>query len=223
MTRTGRRAALLLAAAPLLPLCLTACGDEPADDGTPAADTAADAAPHEELVERALALETTVDMVYVTEAPGFTLAVQSVGPLNADGFQSSYTDDGGAVLHLMVDHAPDTAADGDPCPALRAAAGDMSAACEADEDGAWLVTTEDGTRTLSRLDGTHLVSVAATESDADTGTLRTALTAAHQADDAELTAVLPEATTTEPVERGDLPATGDGAPQDPVDPESASG
>lgn len=51
----------------------------------------------------------------------------------------------------------------------------------------------------------------------DRDTLRSAAQAAHPADDRELDEVLPEKTApASPVERGDLPPVGDGAPNNDV-------
>ncbi|MFJ8150915.1 membrane lipoprotein [Streptomyces sp. NPDC094468] len=84
---------LLLAAA-----LLTGCGTEKADPG------AAKPADPAELASKAKALGMNPDLVYVTEAPGFTLAQQSVGLQGDDGFSASYADDTGAVIHLYTDH-----------------------------------------------------------------------------------------------------------------------
>ncbi|MFI7272566.1 hypothetical protein [Streptomyces sp. NPDC049879] len=216
MRRTGRRIAVIpLLALPLLGLA--ACGEE---DGTgrSAGTGAADEPVDEALVARAAALDTTVDMVYVTEAPGFTLAVQSVGPLNASGFQSSYTDASGAVLHLTVDHAPrDTE---DLCPVLTGGEGWFCAT----DGGVWTASSDASGELRARVEDGRLITVAG-DTSVPAEALDAALEAAHQADAEELAATLPDAPDDDgtPVERGDLPANGDGAPVDPVDPENASG
>jgi hypothetical protein len=52
----------------------------------------------------------------------------------------------------------------------------------------------------------------------DRDTLRAAAKAAHLADDQELDEILPhQQASASPVERGDLPAEGDGAPDNEVD------
>ncbi|MEU9345030.1 membrane lipoprotein [Streptomyces sp. NPDC048278] len=88
---------LLLAAA-----LLTGCGTEKAGPAASGASTApADPA---ELAAKAKALGIAPEMVYVTDAPGFTLSQQSVGVQGDDGFSASYADDTGAVIHLYTDH-----------------------------------------------------------------------------------------------------------------------
>ncbi|MER6466150.1 membrane lipoprotein [Streptomyces sp. NPDC001228] len=94
MIRAARVLPPLLLAAALL----TGCGTEKADPG------AAKPADPAELTSKAQALGMNPDLVYVTEAPGFTLAQQSVGVQGDDGFSASYADDTGAVIHLYTDH-----------------------------------------------------------------------------------------------------------------------
>ncbi|MEU6197546.1 membrane lipoprotein [Streptomyces sp. NPDC047061] len=92
---------LLLAAA-----LLTGCGTEKAgsaDSGAPA-DAGTAPADQAELAAKAKALGMAPELVYVTAAPGFTLAQQSVGVQGDDGFSAAYTDRTGAVIHLYTDH-----------------------------------------------------------------------------------------------------------------------
>ncbi|MGW3130123.1 membrane lipoprotein [Streptomyces sp. NPDC001076] len=88
---------LLLAAA-----LLTGCGTEKAGPSA-SGDSGAPADPAE-LASKAAALGMAPEMVYVTDAPGFTLAQQSVGVQGDDGFSASYADKAGAVIHLYTDH-----------------------------------------------------------------------------------------------------------------------
>ncbi|MGY4926777.1 membrane lipoprotein [Streptomyces sp. 900105755] len=88
---------LLLAAA-----LLTGCGTEKAGPGA-SGDSGVPADPAE-LASREAALGMVPEMVYVTDAPGFTLAQQSVGVQGDDGFSASYADEKGAVIHLYTDH-----------------------------------------------------------------------------------------------------------------------
>ncbi|WP_052851900.1 hypothetical protein [Streptomyces avicenniae] len=212
MRRTGGG----IAAVPLLAvlgLGLAGCGEE--DGASGGGGGAVDA----DLVARAEALETSVDMVWVTETPGFTLAVQSAGPLNESGFQSSYVGEGGAVFRLTVDHAPEGAAD-DLCAVLT---GGGNAFCATDGE-TWTVSPSDGAgEQRARLADGHLVTVIG-DASVPPEVLDEALAAAHPADADELDAALPELTDPPPpVERGDLPDVGDGAPVDPVAPENTSG
>lgn len=96
----------------LAPLLLTACGSEKAGDPGPSASASAPAsaagpaaAPGTgELASRAQAMGVAPELVYVTEAPGFTLAQQSVGVLGDEGFSATWVDGGtNALLRLAVD------------------------------------------------------------------------------------------------------------------------
>ncbi|SDJ61364.1 hypothetical protein [Streptomyces indicus] len=188
------------APAALLPLLLTACGTESAGSGGPAPDRAA-------LEARAQAAQIDIAKVYVTEAEGFELASQSVGVVGADGFQATYIrkDTPAAQLTLSVDAGTMDAAS---CP------GPESARCERDGEH-WYRSTDAGHAYVLPVDGV-LVRLSADRSAVDRETLREAAEKAHRASDAELDAVLPESSGgTGGVERGDLPAEGDGAPQDP--------
>lgn len=91
MTRIRR---LVLPAALLLPLALTACGTEKAGGSAP---------PRSELEARAKHAQLTLDHVYVTEVDGFALAKQSVGVYGADGFMSVYTGKDGKRFQLDVE------------------------------------------------------------------------------------------------------------------------
>ncbi|MFI9246713.1 membrane lipoprotein [Streptomyces sp. NPDC053086] len=113
MIRTVRALPLLL----LLPALLTACGTEKADGGTgktgAGAGKTADAGEVREsasavpgragLDARLRALGIAPELVYVTDAPGFTLAQQSVGVNGDDGFSVAYWAKNGAVLHLYAE------------------------------------------------------------------------------------------------------------------------
>ncbi len=177
-------------------LLLTGCGSEKATD--PAADRAAD---QSELAARASALGIAPEHVYVTEAPGFTLAQQSVGVLGDDGFSAVYvSQETGAQLQLSVDRGTMTA---ETC------AEGASAPCEKDGD-AWYRGQEYAVPKKG-----HVVRVSGEGISRDV--LREAAAAVHRPSDAELDALLPPAGEREgdgsgPVERGDLPTTGDGAP-----------
>ncbi|GAA3115967.1 membrane lipoprotein [Streptomyces echinatus] len=112
MIRAVRALPLLL----LLPALLTACGAEKADAGggraaagggkTPAGgvrESASAGVEASELDGRLRALGIAPELVYVTDAPGFTLAQQSVGVSGDDGFSVSYWAENGAVLHLYAE------------------------------------------------------------------------------------------------------------------------
>ncbi|TDC74913.1 hypothetical protein [Streptomyces hainanensis] len=176
---------------------LAACGEESAGRG--------------ELEARAASLETALELVYVTEVSGYELAPMSVAPAGTDGFQSTYVSStgDGSTIHLLVD---------------RGAVDPTTCDCEPDGDAVWYrPSTDRGPHAYVRAEDGHTVTVEAPADAVSRETLRTALDEAHVADDAELSATLPETpegTPDAPVERGDLPPHGDGAP---IDPEGAAG
>ncbi|MER6998428.1 hypothetical protein [Streptomyces sp. NPDC000410] len=190
-----------LAALPLL-LVLAACGTERAGD--PAPDRAA-------LEARARGIESAPELIYATEVDGFELAKQSVGPSGSRGFQSTYVSrSGGGQIHLVVDAGSLTEAN---CPSQAVDASSAAkVTCERDGKG-WYRTTS-SRHEYARDEGGHVVRIAADRA-VDRDTLRRAAEAAHRADDRELDEILPEkqAAPPSPVERGDLPPAGDGAPR----------
>ncbi|MFE9249728.1 hypothetical protein [Streptomyces sp. NPDC007088] len=233
-------AAVLLPAALLL---LTACGSEqtgaggrveveragggaggasgsgasagPGADASPTDSPSASPAPGADvLAARAATAQVPLEKVYVAEVPGFRLAVQSVGPVDEDGFQSSATDAHGAVLRLTVDDfAPLTAG---TCSAVPLGDGAGAVRCTPEDGGLWYLTAG-GQHAYVRQQGALRVALAAPARAVSRAKLRDAVRAAHRADPAELDRTLPGATAfPSPVERGDLPPVGDGAPLNEV-------
>ncbi|WP_108987658.1 hypothetical protein [Streptomyces coelicoflavus] len=212
----------------LAPLLLTACGSEKADAGAPSGAASAtvveetpDESPAEapgegELTVRAQAMGVAPELVYVTEAPGFTLAEQSVGVLGDDGFSATWVDgDTNALLRLAVDRGSITAG---TCPGQPV--GDMSGehtTCERDGD-AWYRTGA-GRHEYALPEEGHVVRVSAEQDAVPRDVLRAAALAAQRPDAAETDRLLPSAepAPATPVERGDLPPFGDGAPDNRVD------
>ncbi|MFJ3888761.1 hypothetical protein [Streptomyces rubrogriseus] len=207
----------------LTPLLLTACGSEKAGaggaPGSPSAATPAAAAPDTgagELRVRAQAMGVAPELVYVTEAPGFTLAQQSVGVLGDDGFSATWVDGGtNALLRLAVDRGTITAG---TCP--EQPVGDMSGehtTCE--RDGKAWYRTGAGRHEYALPEEGHVVRVSAETDAVPRDVLRAAALAAHRPDAAETDRLLPSAepAPATPVERGDLPPFGDGAPDNHVD------
>lgn len=222
------RPRLLLPAALLLlaPLALTGCGSENAGSenaasasaGSEDAGSGAGSTPSRaDLEARARAAQTRTAHVYVTEADGFTLAEQSVGVLGDDGFQAVYVaKEGGAQIKVDVERGT---VDGKTCRSVYPPAG----RCERDGKG-WYRTPgssgssgSDGSwHAYARSEHGLRIQLSADPGLVDRDTLRAAAEKAHHADAAELDAVLPEKTSSAaPVERGDIPRDGDGAPQDP--------
>ncbi|MEV6397503.1 hypothetical protein AB0M39_22490 [Streptomyces sp. NPDC051907] len=222
MIRSVRRG---LPLALLLPLVLTGCGGEKADPEARAEASASssraaapDAAPTgplpdpAELQERARYLQIAIEHVYVTEVDGYHLAQQSVGVSGEDGFSSVYITDKGVQILLEVDRGTIAEADCAQRPVYQAEG--QAVRCERDGDG-WY-RTAGGRHEYARAEDGHVVRVAA-ERAVERSTLRTAFKAAHAADERELDAVLPPPRDRgQPVERGDLPPVGDGAPDNSV-------
>ncbi|MGW7047711.1 hypothetical protein ACWGDT_34500 [Streptomyces avermitilis] len=215
MTRAARvpKTLAVLPALLLLPVLLSACGTEKAGAGAGGADRADMS--RAQLDARAAALGVAPELVYVTEAPGFTLAQQSVGVYGGDGFSSVYwSRKTGAQIQLSVDRGTMTAAN---CP--KQPLGDASGeriTCARDGD-AWY-RTAGGRQEYAVPEKGHVVRVSADANAVGRAVLRRAAGAAHRPDDTELAAVLPtpDGTATAPVERGDLPPVGDGAPDNDV-------
>ncbi|WP_413759426.1 hypothetical protein [Streptomyces sp. MMBL 11-3] len=214
MTRPIRTLPLLF-----LPFLLVACGTEKADAGAGTGTTSGTgaAADPAELASRAEALGVAPEMVYVTEAPGFTVAEQSVGVFGDDGFHAAYFNPKThAQLEMFVDRDTRTAKG---CPTAGSAQDGPArkATCERDGD-LWYRDGADRHEYLVPRDG-HVVRLVGDADRLDRAALRDAAEAVHRPDAAELAALLPPAPVTpatEPVERGDLPPAGDGAPDNGV-------
>lgn len=216
--RPPRLRPVLTTLALALSLAATGCGTEVAT-GTEAADRSASADPapdRAELEARVRAVRTVAEHVWVTEVPGYALARQSVGVIGDDGFGSVYTTPGGGQIQLRVERRAHAGADctKDPAPA---GGQEPLKTCERDGEQ-WYRATESG-HAYAREQGGLVVTLSGAPEEVDRATLRSAARAAHRADDHELDQVLPpadEAGGRQPVERGDLPPVGDGAPDNEV-------
>ncbi|MFI8268557.1 hypothetical protein [Streptomyces rubiginosohelvolus] len=202
-----------------LALAATGCGTEPAPGSQTAADrsSSADPAPgRAELEARASAAQLVAEHVWVTEAAGYALARQSVGVLGDDGFGSVYTEPDGGQIRLSVERLPHADANCTDGPASGSAQEPL-VACERDGEQWYRATESD--HAYAREQGGLVVTLSGTRQEVDRATLRAAARAAHRADDYELDQVLPpagEGAGRQPVERGDLPPVGDGAPNNDV-------
>ncbi|MFF2526170.1 hypothetical protein [Streptomyces liangshanensis] len=228
MTRSLRAPLLLLALT--LALASAGCGTERAgaagDDGgklhataapTPAPDPRP-SADRAQLEARARYMQSSIELIRVTDLPGFAVAPQSVGVLGDDGFHSVYvTPQGTTQIELAVERGTLTA---DTCPDTPVDGTGGQVACE--KDGAAWYRVSGQLHEYARPEDGHVVRLTARRDTVDRATLRRAASAARPADDAELDALLPRNIPTAPVERGDLPPVGDGAPNNAV-PEGASG
>lgn len=212
MIRTARALPLLLL--PALPLLLAGCGTEKAGAGagTPGASSspATVTATSAEIASRAKALGFDPDLVHVIDPPGFTLAQQSVDVSDV-GLSASYTDlKTGAVIQLRVE--PGTMTDAN-CATRAAISRHMT--CVRDGN-AWYRTGEGEIEYVTAEKG-HLVHVDAEQGKVTRALLHKAAQSLRRPYKSELPVILPPArTATAPVQRGDLPANGDGAPNNEV-------
>lgn len=201
-----RRHGLIVAAGPalgaLVALSLAGCA-------TGSVVTAASA---ESIAEYANGAGISADLVYTTDVEGYDLAPQSVGPGAAEGMSATwFNQTTGAMLTIRTDSGDMAAASCVETPVWDAP--DEAVTCR-DEGGVWhrsagsvqeYVVVRDGA--LIRVNGTG----GAAPSD-----LLAAAKAVHVPSEAELDRLfsdLPDAPGV-PVERGDLPENGDGAPTD---------
>ncbi|WP_433548361.1 hypothetical protein ACQPZG_27350 [Streptomyces sp. CA-294286] len=196
-----RRASAML----LLPLVsvLTGCGSEVV--GGAQVDRA-------ELEKRAG--ESALEHVYVTEIPGFTLAEQSVNVIGHDGFSATYFSQRGGQVQLAVDREKLPANGCDGCV----------------RDGDHWYSSAGGASVYLRAEGGHVVRLTGSDG-VPRDVVKTAAQKAHHASPQEMDAVLPKVRAEAdggagseapsgsgggPVERGDLPPVGDGAPRNDV-------
>ncbi|WP_406061996.1 hypothetical protein OG462_28855 [Streptomyces sp. NBC_01077] len=196
--RIGPRPTLLA----LLPLALavTGCGTETAG-GRPTPGPA-------ELDARARWAQTDKDHVYVTGAEGFEVSRMASGVIGDDGFQVTYVTKDGVRLTVSAERRPFS---DEECAATITAEQDS---CVRDGDRWYLRSAE--RHAYVREENGLRVEVAAPPT-LSRNVLEGAAERAHRADAAELDAVLPEETGPgQPVERGDLPPVGDGAPDNSV-------
>lgn len=150
------------------------------------------------IAERSRPAGIAPDLVYVTEIEGFDLAVQSVGVSGDDGMSATYANlgsgSGGGVVTLTTRRGPDGSAT--VCAELPEDAPASGLRCR--------VAFGDVTVVLEGQDGVGAA------------TLREAGDAVHVPSKGELKDLFSEVPEGpgEPVERGDLPSHGDGAPID---------
>lgn len=187
MTGTRRAAAVVVAAS--LVLALGACAGR-AGAGEPAGQDA--------IATWSRPAGIAPDLVYVTDVDGFELAVQSVGVVGDDGMSAMYTrpgDDALAVVMLSTWRQPTP--DAGPCDEL----------ADSSETVPMLRCTVVRGDVHITLDGEAV----------DAATLRAAAEAVRVPGEGELDDLFAGVRVPgPPVERGDLPPEGDGAPDNSV-------
>lgn len=137
------------------------------------------------------------ELVYVADADGFDLVTQAVGPFGNDGMSAIWTRADGddlAVVTLTTDRVPDP--DAVPCDELRDPSAASELRCGVVVDGIHVTLAGEG------VDGARLREIAET---------------VHAPSEGELSRLFAELRAPDgPTERGDLPAEGDGAPDNSV-------
>lgn len=202
------RLAITVVIAASVAVTVTACatgagGDAPADS--------------EQIAESARSLNIAPELVYTTDVDGYDLAVQSVGPSGSAGLSGTWFNEStGGMLTIRTDFGELTA---ETCPETPLEeAFDAVVTCEEDEDGLWHRSAGDAHEYVVTRAGV-LIRVSGQGAPAED--LRAAAQAVHVPSVAELELLFsdaPELPTGPPVERGDIPEDGDGAPVDPSGP-----
>ncbi|MFG2306245.1 hypothetical protein [Actinacidiphila glaucinigra] len=181
-------------------MALTACGTQSANGAA--------------LESKARSLGIEPAMVYVTDVPGYSVALQSVGVIGDHGFGVSYSGPNGGTIELRVDERAFSGPVG--CTEATNATRTGQVTCE-QEGNHWYRAT--GTSHSYVLEDADLViRLSADPGTVDRDVLRQAAEHVHQASAEESARVLPSESRGGQglPERGDLPANGDGAPQDPA-------
>ncbi|MEY9210625.1 hypothetical protein NI17_014460 [Thermobifida halotolerans] len=171
--------------------------------------------------EGAAAQGAAPELIYSVQLPGHALAEQSAGVYGEDGYQAAYTS-GGDIVWLTVTRG--TVTGEEDCVRLPTvnggvAAADSAVTCEQDANG-WYRTSGDRHEYVV-VHGDHVVRLDADRDSVDRDALASAAAGAAPAqptDGEEPTGGAVEAPggPESPVERGDLPEHGDGAPDNSV-------
>ncbi|MGK3952311.1 hypothetical protein ACLKM7_08305 [Microbacterium sp. I2] len=175
-----------------------------------------DAADPDAIAGRASAVGIAPELVYTTEVDGYDLAPQSVGTGAAEGMSATwFNQTTGAMLTIRTDRGELTAASCAGIPLWDAPDGPVTCTEEA---GIWHRSGGGVHEYVAVRDGALIMVTGM--NNAPSEDLLAAAEAVHVPSDAELELLfsdLPEVPAA-PVERGDLPDNGDGAPIDPGGP-----
>ncbi len=184
---------LALALAVPASLALAACAGEAEADGR---DDAGGPAALAEIATWAAPVGIAPELVYVTDIDGFELETQTVGVMGDDGFSAGYSDDDAEVFATVLLTTSRDAEPGlVPCADLPdSAEPQASLRCGVERGEA---------------------HVALEGADVGPATLRSAAAGVRVPSEKELDHLFEEVPVPEtPIERGDLPEQGDGAPLD---------
>ncbi|MGW7482465.1 hypothetical protein ACWGH8_28175 [Nonomuraea muscovyensis] len=146
-------------------------------------------------IDRAVRQGVAPDLMYVVRLPGYELAEQSVGVVGEEGFGAFYTSSEGGRVELRIERGAYT----------------CSGTCERDGNG-WY-TVRDGRQEYVAVRGGFHLRLISDVGQVDRSVLRDAAEGAHRAPSTGTPSPPPS-----PVERGDLPSPGDGAPDNSVGP-----
>lgn len=178
----------------LAALALTACGS-----------------PGAAAVDQASARGVAPDLVYLVDMPGYELAEQSIGVINDEGFGAFYVASDGKRVQLRVDRGQFSDALCAARPLTDVESADASVRCARDEVG-WY-REGGGRHEYIATRGDVLLLLTGKLTDVDRETLKAAVAGARRAEVTGTPSARPS-----PVERGDLPTSGDGAPNNDVGP-----
>lgn len=191
----------------LVAVSLSGCASQ--TPGTDAADPSL-------IAERASAVGIAPELVFTTQVDGYDLAPQSVGTGAADGMSATWVHDTtGAMLTIRTDRGELTAASCVETPLWEAPAEPVTCT---EEEGVWHRSGGSVHEYIAVRDGALILVTGL--NDARPAELEAAAKAVHVPSEAELELLFSDlpVVPAEPVERGDLPENGDGAPIDPVGP-----
>jgi hypothetical protein len=136
------------------------------------------------------------ELMYVVDLPGYELAEQSVGVVGEDGFGAFYTSPEGRQVELRIERGPYT----------------CTGTCERDGNG-WY-TVKDGRQEYVAVGESHHLRLISDLGQVNRDVLKEAAEGARPVVGDGGTPAPPMS----PMERGDLPENGDGAPIQPTGP-----
>ncbi len=152
------------------------------------------------------------ELIYALDLPGYQLAEQSAGVIGNDGFGAFYFS-GSARVQLRVDRGTFSDALCADTPLMDAEPASAPVRCERDEVG-WY-RSGGGRHEYTAVRADHFIRLNGGIGEVDRTVLKAAVAGArHAVPDGSGTSSPPPG----PVERGDLPTSGDGAPNNEVGP-----
>lgn len=165
------------------------------------------------VMDRLAAQGVAPDLVYTVELPGYELADQSVGVVGDEGFGASYVSPDGRQVELTVDRGQPDDGMCTGTPIGHADPPSPPTTCE--RDGTGWYRAGGGRHEYVAVRGDHTLRLNAPIADVDRATLDAAVTNARPVTREASETSAPSSSRPE---RGDLPATGDGAPNNTVGP-----